>query len=99
MLQDYSLAGYFQSFSGHLSAFEVFSTWLVYPVAAFSIFAMKRWSYGAYLGCMAVIGYCNYIAWREFPQNIQPLALYRHDRLGRGCDCLLSLARRPGHLF
>jgi hypothetical protein len=50
------------------SPFDAFAAVVVFPAAAYSIYSMKRWSYAAYLGCMGVIAYFNFVSWRQFPE-------------------------------
>jgi hypothetical protein len=69
-LEGVGLWQYLRVFASRLTFFEALSGWLVFPAAAFSIFAMKRWSYAAYLACMGLISFSNILAWSQHPDLI-----------------------------
>jgi len=62
---------YIQSFR---SLFDALQFFMIFPVAGFAIYAMKKWSYPIFLVAMLWGFYVNYDTWHNYPQ-LFPLTL------------------------
>lgn len=74
-LMHVSLYSYYNLVIRQTSLFDNVNFFLLFPVAAFAIYACKSWSYPIFLSVASWSFYQNFMSWRHFPLLMTPATL------------------------